>query len=144
MEMRAITQISPAIEPTVENGNGRIRTLIVDDSPPILKHLHQFVDGYDCMKVIGEAASGLEAIRMMKQYKPQLVLMDLEMEGMDGLQATQLINSYYPDTRVIIIAIHESAEVEATCLAHGADAFITKSKIHKNLIGLVSRLFDSE
>jgi DNA-binding NarL/FixJ family response regulator len=120
-----------------------IETLIVDDSPSIRKHLHQLIDSMDGMHVVADAASGLEAMHLMKQHQPQLVLIDLEMAGLDSLQATQLIHDFFPRTRVVITAIHESQEVEAACLANGADAFVCKSQIHKKLRGLVNRLFDN-
>jgi DNA-binding NarL/FixJ family response regulator len=132
------------IRPGIKNATSQIRTLIVDDSIPFRLHLHAFAGSLGCLKVIGRAGNGIEALNLIGRHNPQLVLMDLEMPGMDGLQATQLIRDFHPETRVIIIAVHESTELEAACLAQGADAFIPKSRMHRNLKRVVNRLFSGQ
>ena len=121
--------------------SGTIKVLIVDDSEAVKSSLSAFVAGLPGLEVVGTAADGVEALALVAACQPELVLMDLSMPVMDGLQALQLIHQRHPVTRVIMMTVCEGAEVEARCLAGGADAFLTKQRVCKNLAETVLKLF---
>ncbi|MCJ7810679.1 MAG: response regulator transcription factor [Dehalococcoidia bacterium] len=76
------------------------------------------------VECVGEAADGQEAVKLVAEQRPDAVLMDIRMRGMDGLEATRRIKSQWPEVRVIILTLR--AEYEDEALAAGADAFLVK------------------
>jgi len=79
------------------------------------------------MQVIGEAGNGAEAIESVRRLQPDVVLMDVRMPIMDGIEATRVIKQNWPGIRIIGLSMHEEAEVRAKMLADGADAYLTKT-----------------
>lgn len=107
------------------------KLLLVDDQPVIrfaLKLHFATVKGF---QVIGEAKDGAEALRQVELLKPDIVLMDLDMPVMNGMEATRRIKSTYPAVRVIILSIHDDTNVRQQAVAAGARAFIVKSDVEK-------------
>src|SRR5689334_12360798 len=97
----------------------RIKTLIVDDSDFARVSVKKFLAGLPALEVVGEAAGGFEALEMAVAKDPHLVIMDIRMEGMDGLQATRLIRREHPASRVILMSIDNFAGLKEASLAHG-------------------------
>lgn len=102
----------------------RIRVLITDDQRPARQGLHALLATCPEIKVIGEAANGQEALRLVAEYRPDVVLMDVRMPVMDGITATALIKHQWPSIRVLILTLYGTHRMEA--LQAGADAFIIK------------------
>ena len=118
-----------------------IKVLIVDDSEPLRSSLDGLVAELPGLEVVGTAADGAVALTLIAERCPDLVLMDLSMPVMDGFEALLLIRQQHPRTRVIMMTVCDGAEVEARCLAGGADAFLTKQRVSKELAGIVRKLF---
>jgi DNA-binding NarL/FixJ family response regulator len=103
-----------------------VRVLIVDDQPVIRRGLRMWLDLEPNVAVVGEAATGEEALQIARRLKPDVVLMDAELPGMDGVAATAAIRAALPTTRVIVLSLHADAPTRARALAAGAAAFIGK------------------
>lgn len=103
--------------------NGR-RVLIVDDRSQTRAGLKALLATAPPVQVVGEAADGREALRLIEVQQPDVVLMDASMPVMDGLAATRLVKAQWPAVRVIVLTIHTGLRTEA--LAAGADAFLVK------------------
>ncbi len=88
----------------------RRRVLIVDDHIMIRAGLRAMVGDAPDLEVVGEADSGLDAIRAVAKLVPHLVLMDLTLPGMNGIKATAEIKQHHPDVRVLIVTMHDSVE----------------------------------
>ncbi|MCW5852050.1 MAG: response regulator transcription factor [Anaerolineae bacterium] len=101
-----------------------IRVLIVDDLERPREGLRALLATYPQIEVIGEAADGLAAARLVETGHPDVVLMDVRMLGMDGIEATQQIKNRWPAVRVITLTIY--GERRADALAAGSDAFLLK------------------
>jgi DNA-binding NarL/FixJ family response regulator len=100
--------------------------LIVDDRAVVRKELRNVLDLIGSVSVIGEAADGWDAIRQTEALKPDIVLMDLEMPGLDGFEATRQIKALHLARTVIVFTIYDTGDNRKKALEAGADAFIVK------------------
>ena len=78
------------------------------------------------MEVVGEAADGEEAVRRASTFQPAVVVMDVEMALMDGIEATRVLKGEVPTCAVIVVSIHDTEQIRSDALAAGAAAFISK------------------
>lgn len=103
-----------------------IDVLIVDDLPIVRQGLRMQLTLEPDIEVIGEAASGEEALALVHQLQPDVVLMDLKMQGMDGLTATRVMQAISPRSAVIILSLYDDAHLKTEAQAAGAVAFVGK------------------
>ncbi len=104
--------------------NQQKRVLIVDDQPLVLKGLKVMLAFYPAMLVVGEAVNGAEAVQLVAEQQPDVVVMDLQMPVMDGLAATRLIKQQWPAIKVVVLTVQASRRAEA--FNAGADHFLLK------------------
>lgn len=114
-----------------------VRVLIVDDTPQVRRDLHQFLELSGEMEVVAEAADGQEAVDLAAELSPDVIVMDLEMPGMDGFEATCQIKARRPSPRIVILSIHADAETEKRARSAGADEFVVKAADFKILIDAI-------
>lgn len=103
-----------------------VRVIIVDDVPEVRQELRTLLALSGGLEIVGEAADGLQAYRLCKTLRPDVVLMDLEMPLLDGFEATRLIKSGSPRCRVIALTIHSSDDERRQAFESGVDSFIVK------------------
>jgi YesN/AraC family two-component response regulator len=101
-----------------------IRVLIADDNVRSRNGLQALLATSSEVKVVGEATNGQEAVRLVEEYQPNVVLMDIRMPVMDGLQATQHIKSHWPEVKVVALTMYGAYRTKA--LAAGVDTFLIK------------------
>ena len=116
----------------------RRQVLIADDLPQTRDGLRALLATFPEIKVVAEAADGREAVQLVEALQPDVVLMDVHMPGMDGLDATQIIKTSWPETKVIVMTIHAGYQTEA--LAAGADAFFIKGSSTEELLKAIKSL----
>ena len=104
----------------------KIKVLLVDDQQIVRRGLRMSLGLEEDIYIIGEACDGLEAIECAPQLKPKVIVMDVQMSHMDGITATQRLKSVMPDTAIVMLSLHDHAEVKARALEAGAFAFIPK------------------
>jgi NarL family two-component system response regulator LiaR len=104
-----------------------IRILLVDDHAVVRSGLAGFLLAFDDMKLVGEAASGEEAVSLCRQVQPDVVLMDLMMPGMDGAEATRAIRDRCPDIKVIVLTSFQEEELVQRALQAGAISYLLKN-----------------
>jgi DNA-binding NarL/FixJ family response regulator len=106
--------------------NGRASVLIADDHTLFRSGLAALLDRDSRVKVVGQAANGEEAVRMVEELRPDLVLMDLEMPVMEGVEATRLIREQHPEVAVIILSSFSDDGHLLRALDHGARGYVLK------------------
>ena len=115
------------------------RVLAIDDSPEFLAVIHSFFDAKPNFQLVATAQSGLEAVRLVEELHPDLVLMDLQMAGMNGLEATSAIRSRFPETEVVIVTAYEVPGLRQICCDNGAADLVAKPRLNRELPDVLAR-----
>ena len=113
-----------------------IRVLIVDDMQRARRSMRALLSTSPRFGEICEAGDGQEAVQQVREFQPDLVLMDIRMPGLNGLEATVQIKASWPYVKVIVLSMYTEYRDEA--LAAGADAFASKAEASEGLLNLVS------
>ncbi|MEJ2669349.1 MAG: UvrY/SirA/GacA family response regulator transcription factor [Gammaproteobacteria bacterium] len=103
-----------------------IRVLLVDDHELVRTGISRMLGDMDGIKVIGQAESGEEAVRLSRELEPDVVLMDIKMPGIGGFEATRKITRQQPDVKVIIVTVCEEEPFPSKLMDAGAAGYITK------------------
>jgi DNA-binding NarL/FixJ family response regulator len=117
-----------------------LRILIADDHEVARRGIRALLESHPGWEVCGEAADGREAVSATVKLKPDLVLLDIGMPGLNGLDATRQILAADPDIRVLILTMHDSEQVVREVLAAGARGFLLKSDAGRDLVAAVEAL----
>jgi len=105
----------------------KIRVMVVDDHHMVRKGLIVLLENFDDFEVVGDAGDGQAAVMLAQRYKPDVVLMDMVMPGMDGVAATQLIRQSCPDTQVIALTSFSDDSTIQNALKAGAIGYLMKN-----------------
>ena len=119
---------------------GSMSVVLADDVPAVRRLLHYALEASEAFRVVGEAADGLEAARLAEDLRPDVVLLDLAMPVMDGLEAIPEIRRRAPGSRIVVLSGFNAARMERSALAGGADAYVEKRYRPDEL---VARLLDA-
>ena len=119
------------------NDNGPIRILLVDDQPLLRMGFRLILEGQENLCVVGEASDGAEAVRFAAELQPDVVLMDVRMPVLDGIEATQAITSSGSAARIIILTTFDLDEYAFAGLQAGASAFLLKDVAPAELVSAV-------
>jgi len=118
-----------------------IRVLIVDDHDPVRRGIRLLLSSDTSVSICGEAADGIEAVEKAATLRPDVILMDITMPRMDGLQATRAIKQALPATRVILVSHNDPGIVQQHATEVNADAVVAKSELSQQLIPAIGNLF---
>ena len=109
-----------------------IRVVVADDCPHSREGFRALLDLWPRIEVIGEATSGREAVQLVKACRPDVIVMDVQMPVLNGLEATQIIKGEWPETRIIVLTSYVG--YRAAALAAGADIFLLKGCPTEDLV----------
>jgi DNA-binding NarL/FixJ family response regulator len=115
----------------------RVRVLVADDHPHSRRGLRVLLATSPEVEVVGEAANGQQTLCLVEECQPDVVLMDVRMPMLDGLEAARIIKSRWPEVRVVLLTMH--AAYQADALAAGADGFLLKGCPTENLLAAILR-----
>ncbi|MDQ3856326.1 MAG: response regulator transcription factor [Chloroflexota bacterium] len=118
----------------------RLRVLLVDDHPLFRQGVRHALDGYQDIQIIGEASDGQMAIQMADTLSPDVMLVDINLPGLNGLEATRVVRRRNPHIGVVVLTVHEDDEQLFNAIKVGAAAFTTKDVGQDKLVELVRRV----
>ncbi len=114
-----------------------LTVLIADDHPLVREALHRALDVEEDMKVVAEATDGEEAVRLASELKPNVVVMDIVMPKVNGIEATKKIKEIAPDTAILILTAYDDDEYVLGLLDAGAAGYLLKSARGRDLVGAI-------
>lgn len=118
-----------------------IRVLIVDDHAILRDGIRTLLERQSNIEVVGEASNGHEAVFQVGELQPDIVLMDIAMPEMNGLEATRLITDKYPQVRILILTQHDNREFITPILQAGASGYILKKSGGRELVNAIHEVF---
>jgi DNA-binding NarL/FixJ family response regulator len=127
----------------METENGVRTILIVEDHAGIRSSVKLWLSRIFQEYEITDVSTGEDAVEICKKAKPELVVMDLKMPGINGILATQQIKKILPDTKIIILTIYDVPAFRTGALEAGANAFLSKNDMYRELIPTIRRLISS-
>lgn len=121
-----------------EEPDSRIRVLVVDDHPLFRAGIRERLEAADdCIVVVGEAEDGAQALGLVGALRPHVVLIDISMPGMNGIDATRQIHADHPDVRIVILSVHDDAQYVQAALDAGASGYLLKTIEASELRGFI-------
>jgi DNA-binding NarL/FixJ family response regulator len=119
-----------------------IRVLVVDDHAILRDGIRSILEGQDDIIVIGEASDGAEAFEYVKKLLPDIVLMDISMPKINGLEATRLIKEHFPNVKVLILTQHDNREYITPALQAGAAGYVLKRSGRREMLNALRQVYE--
>ena len=118
-----------------------IRVLLTDDHTLFRQGIRTLLEAEPDIEVVGEAADAAQAVATARQVRPDVVLMDIGMNGMSSFEATRLIRKERPETRVVFLSMYDDDEYLAECMEMGADGYVLKESPADQLLTAVREVY---
>ena len=122
----------------------RIQVLLVDDHPIVRKGTKEMLEPYPDLEVMGEASDGREALAFVSASRPDVILMDVSMPGMNGIEATQAIKKLTPSVAILVLTSYDDDAYVFALLEAGAAGYIMKNAREEELIHAIRSVFEGE
>jgi DNA-binding NarL/FixJ family response regulator len=110
------------------------RVIVVDDHAVIRRGVQGILHAFPEWELCGEAENGEEAIRLAETLKPDMIIMDVSMPGLNGLEATRIIRNILPNTKILLLTLHSSTELVRSAFRAGARGYVLKSDAEHDLV----------
>jgi len=129
---------------SINSNSRKTKVLLVDDHPVVRGGYRRLLENFSDIEVVGEAQSGEEALRLYEKIKPDVVVMDLNLPGMGGLEATTRLCTKYPKSHILVFSIHDSPIMVRRALDAGASGYLTKASVSTQMVEAVRTVADGE
>jgi len=110
------------------------RVMIVDDHAVIRRGVQSILRAFPEWEVCAEAADGQEAVKLAQSIQPEIIIMDVSMPGLNGLEATRMIRNILPNIKILLLTLHSSAELVRSAFRAGARGYVLKSDAENELV----------
>ena len=117
-----------------------IKLLLVDDHELVRTGIRRILEDVDDFNVVGEANNGEDAVKFCREHRPDLVMMDMNMPGIGGLEATKQILHFAQDTRVIVLSVHKDNPIPGKVMEIGAFGYLTKDAEPNEMINAIRKV----
>jgi two-component system response regulator NreC len=114
-----------------------IKLMLVDDHDVVRTGLRSFLETQPGLEVIAEAKNGLQALEKVKESQPDIILMDITMPDMDGIEATHQLKKTYPDCQILVLSVHDDKQYFMKMLSVGASGYLTKQAAADELVAAI-------
>jgi len=122
----------------------KIKVVVADDHTILRQGIKALLDNQEEIEVVGEAKDGREAIKAIEELSPDVILMDIAMPGLNGLEATRRIKKKFPKTKVVVLTMHTNEEYIFQILNAGADGYLVKETAFQDLISAINSVHRGE
>lgn len=117
----------------MQSGTPLLRTMIVDDSPTFMRTVCAFLNHIHAVEIVATVGNAPDALALAEKIRPDLVLMDMQMPLMNGLEATVRLHARFPDIKIIMVTGHDTPELRAASRESGAQGFVSKNRFAQEL-----------
>jgi two-component system nitrate/nitrite response regulator NarL len=121
--------------------NGKLRICVADDHEMLRRGIEALVCNHGLGELCGEASNGEEAVTLVRDLKPDLLILDISMPVMNGIEAARQIRKFSATQKILILTIHDSPQIIQAAQEAGANAVIMKSETNSELVDAIQRLF---
>jgi len=122
----------------------KARVLLVDDHAILREGIKALLEKQENIEVVAEAANGREAISKVVQFRPDVVVLDISMPLMDGLEATRQMKKESPDVKILVLTMHDDEEYFLQLLRAGASGYVTKRAVSRELVSAIEAVYRGE
>jgi len=122
----------------------RIEVLLVDDHPVVRKGLQSCLANQDRVKIIGEAADGQQALSLTLEMRPDVVLLDIDLPRLSGIEVTELLRKQAPDVRILVLSVHGNRDYIFQIIQAGAHGYISKESPPEELLRAIESVAGGE
>jgi len=110
------------------------RVIVVDDHAVIRRGVEGILHSFPEWELCGEAENGQDAVKLAENVRPEIIIMDVSMPGLNGLEATRIIRNLLPDTKILLLTLHSSSELVRSAFRAGARGYVLKSDAEQELV----------
>lgn len=121
-----------------------VKVLLADDHPMFREGLRNVLRSDPLFTIVGEACNGVETVRMALAMKPNIVIMDINMPVMDGIEATKQIKNHCPDSKILILTMYSDEAYVKECLEVGASAYLLKRAVNTELLTALRSVIEGQ
>ncbi|HEU4391763.1 MAG TPA: response regulator transcription factor [Blastocatellia bacterium] len=139
--VEASARASANLPEPLESAGERIKVLLVDDSTHFLESAVRFLMTVPSVQLVGCASSAPDAIEQAERLQPDLILMDVAMPDMNGLEVALHLKTECNPPRIVMLSLHDTPEYRCVARVVGADGYVTKSDLATHLLPLIEYLF---
>ena len=119
-----------------------VKVMLVDDHILVLEGIRARLEQEKGIDVVGQATDGLEALERVKDLKPDVIMMDVSMPNMNGIETTKIFQERYPDLKVLILSMHDNREYISQLMFHGAKGYILKDVSVEEMVSAIRTVTD--
>lgn len=123
---------------------GKIRTVVADDSDLVLDAICTFLEFSEQVEIVGRATNGVEMLEVVAAMAPQLVVMDINMPALDGLQTARLLAQHFPQIKILLMSGTDSPKVREQCRESGVLCFANKVNFRQDFMAAFQFLFSDQ
>lgn len=128
----------------MNNGPRLIRILTVDDHPLLRKGIAALVNTEDDMKLVAEASDAREAVEKFRLHRPDVTLMDIQLPGLNGIEAISEIRGEFPDAQIIVLTTYSGDAQVMRAIKAGARAYLLKRQVHRELLETIRAVYSGQ